>query len=125
MASSWVDVWGTEANEDGLGEGFVSGVWEDRHGLCITFQRGFSVFIAYFQQQKPPICPARIIEIIFPARGRAWQNPMPRLIVMSLWQFRLRVTHHPIPPKHGREMHRTPTELSRNHDDFLPLIVPF
>jgi hypothetical protein len=42
----------------------VSRVGERGHRLCMTFQRGFSVFIAYFQQQKPPICPARIFEII-------------------------------------------------------------
>jgi len=54
-----------DAAEDGLGEGFVSGVWEDRNGLCMMFPRGFSVFIAYFQQHKPPICSARIIEIIW------------------------------------------------------------
>src|SRR5262245_8470057 len=30
-------------------------------------------------------------------------------------KFRLRVTHHPIPPKRDQGMHRTPTEPSRNH----------
>jgi hypothetical protein len=36
------------ASEDGLGEGFVSGVWEDGHGLSLTFQSGLSFFIADF-----------------------------------------------------------------------------
>ena len=43
----------------------------------------------------------------------------------SSGQFRLRVTHHAILPKHDQGMHRAPTEPNRNHNDFLPLIVPF
>jgi len=35
-----------QASEEGLGEGFVSGVWEDGHGLSLMFQRGLSFFIA-------------------------------------------------------------------------------
>jgi hypothetical protein len=34
--------------ENGLGEGFVSRIGERGHGVCMTFQSGFSVFIAYF-----------------------------------------------------------------------------
>src|SRR5262245_34950833 len=44
---------------------------------------------------------------------------------MSLWQFRLRVTYHPIPTKRDQGMHRAPTAPSRNHDDSLAAIVPF
>ena len=35
-----------EAGEDGLCEGFVSGVSEGGHGLSLMFQRSLSVFIA-------------------------------------------------------------------------------
>ena len=35
MAPSWVDVRRTEANEDGLGKGFVFGVWQGGHGLSL------------------------------------------------------------------------------------------
>src|SRR5215831_20396368 len=35
-------------NENGLGEGFVSGVWEDGHGLSLMFQRGLLFFYSIF-----------------------------------------------------------------------------
>ena len=44
---------------------------------------------------------------------------------VGLWQFRLRVTHHAILPKHDQGMHRAPTGLSRNHHDSLPVTVHF
>src|SRR5262245_31076589 len=55
-------------------------------------------------------------------------RPCGRLVPRRLAPDRLRiadVTHHLIPPKHDQGMHRAPTEPSRNHNDSLPLIVPF
>ena len=85
MASSWIDVWGTEANEDGLGEGFVSGVWEDGHGLSLMFQAWSFVFIADFSAAEPSHLHARIIEII-------WQIYCVRLVMVI---SPLRITQFP------------------------------
>src|SRR5262249_49476155 len=119
MASSWVDVWGTEANEDGLGEGFVSGVWEGGHGLSLMFQRGLLFFYSiFFSSISLRFASNRIIEI---------SNSAPALWIVikriSLWQFRLRVTHHAFPPQNGQGMHRAPTEPRRNPADSLLLTV--
>jgi hypothetical protein len=38
---SGVEVRLYEAGEDGLSEGFVSGVWEDGHGLSLMFKVAF------------------------------------------------------------------------------------
>src|SRR5215475_16160178 len=78
------------AAEDGLPECFMAWVFECGHGLCMTFQRGFSVFIAYFQQQKPPICPARIIEIIWQIHACAL-IVIKRMSVMAIPITRLRI----------------------------------
>jgi hypothetical protein len=45
---SWVEVGLEDAAEDSAGEGFVSGVAKNSHGLFLILQNGLSFFIADF-----------------------------------------------------------------------------
>jgi hypothetical protein len=118
-----------EASEERLSVGFVSGIVEDGHGLCLMFQRGLSFFYSRFfssislrfGRKAHQFTRTRIVEII-------WQIYACALIVIkgcALLQSRLRVTHHAILPKHGQGIHRAPIEPTRNHDDSLAVTVHF
>src|SRR5262249_5950090 len=94
MASSWVDVWGTEANEDGLGEGFVSGVWEDGHGLSLMFQRGLLFFYSiFFSSISLRIAPLELSKSFGKIHACAL------IVIKRMSAVATPITRHAIPPK--------------------------